>query len=134
MQYFFNETTVMLNYINEEMREALPRTDSRVRDDVRLYEEGHTDEADAEKLKIEEQQRRVRRLIEEGKVDKWKPNFFREVPHPYLNSKEDLNTGEADNKPIRFELITGESGYWERRARGDWSGLPNIFGPFDEES
>ena len=23
-------------------------------------------------------------------------------------------------------------GYWERRSKGDWSDMPNLFGPFDK--
>ena len=54
MQYMFNNVSVVMNYFNNEMREVLPRTDCRFREDQRLYEEGHVDEADAVKLKIED--------------------------------------------------------------------------------
>jgi len=30
-----------------------------------------------------------------------------------------------------WELITGEDGYWEKRARNDWDDQPKIFGPFE---
>lgn len=30
-----------------------------------------------------------------------------------------------------WELITGENGYWEKRAKNDWNDQPKIFGPFE---
>ncbi len=66
MQYFYNSIAVSLNHSTPEMEGALPRTDCRFRRDMKLYEQGKVDEADAVKLTIEEQQRKVRREIEEG--------------------------------------------------------------------
>ena len=43
-----------MNYMNRQMEEALPKTDSRFRGDIRMFEEGMIDEADEEKVKIEE--------------------------------------------------------------------------------
>jgi len=44
----------------------IPPTDSRNRDDIRLYEQGLMDEAESAKNVIEEEQRRKRKLQEEG--------------------------------------------------------------------
>lgn len=47
-------------------------TDSRKRPDQRLLEDGKVDEASAEKFRLEEKQRTVRRL-REMKKEKWRP-------------------------------------------------------------
>ena len=128
LQNFFNFLTCRLNQKTEEMKGIVSPTDTRFRGDLRLYEEGEAEEADKVKVDIEEEQRRKRRLQEAGEV--WKPNFFEEVPHPFLKEGHGLPIGEEH--PIMWKLIEGEKGYWERRARGDWSDMPNLWGPFDQ--
>lgn len=54
LQYFFNSTSILLNYKNEQMEGVVAPTDSRFRNDLRHYEEGNIEEADAEKVLIEE--------------------------------------------------------------------------------
>jgi hypothetical protein len=57
----------------------------------------------------------------------WIPKFFKEVDHPHVRMNE---IGE---KQVQFEMIRNDpNGYWERRSRGDWSGLSNLWGPFDK--
>ena len=53
MQYYYNRQSVLMNYKSPEMASHIAPTDSRFRGDLRLYEEGHIEQADAEKLKIE---------------------------------------------------------------------------------
>lgn len=123
---------IMMNYINEEMRNQISPTDSRFRNDIRFYEEGHIEQADAEKLAIETEQRRKRKLHETGKVPHPEPLFFKKVPHPYYQPKPK----EADEfKPKMYILIENEGdhkGYWERRNRNDWSDMPALWGPFED--
>ena len=38
----------------------------------------------------------------------------------------------GDGEVIQYELLEGGNGYWERRERGDWQDMPNLWGPFDE--
>lgn len=68
LQFYFNPTSVMLNYKNNDMKGHVAPTDSRWRGDLRLYEEGKVDESDIEKLKLEAQQRARRKQMEEGKM------------------------------------------------------------------
>lgn len=58
--YHFTEFACQLN----EMEEGIAPTDSRLRPDQRLMEEGKWDEANAVKLKLEEKQRAARRQRE----------------------------------------------------------------------
>ena len=113
------------------MEGVIAPTDSRFRMDNRLYEEGQIDEADVEKVHIEEQQRRTRKEIEDGERGPWECKFFREIPHPVLKKEHQLDTNEET--PIMWELIEGEKGYWSRRNRSDWADLPRLWGPFDNK-
>ena len=63
-QYFFTTFTIGLNEIEPGQKEELPPTDCRLRPDQRLYEDGHSDEAQKEKDRLEEKQRYTRRLME----------------------------------------------------------------------
>lgn len=58
--YFFTELACQLN----EIEDGVAPTDSRFRPDQRLMENGLWDEANAEKLRLEEKQRTVRRARE----------------------------------------------------------------------
>jgi hypothetical protein len=38
-------------------------------------------------------------------------------------------------KPVMWQLKNNKGdgkGYWERRSKGDWADMPNLFGPFDK--
>ena len=130
LQYYFYKDSIYLNYLSAEMHGVVAPTDSRFRMDQRLFEEGQIDEADDEKILIEEEQRRKRKEMKAG--EKWEPNFFRKVDHPYLKDNTIVDT--LEEKPIFYELVEDSpDGYWERRKRGDWSGMPSLFGPFPEK-
>lgn len=129
MQYYFNKRSMMINYKSKEMEGYVAPTDSRWRGDLRFFEEGHLEQADIEKINIEQRQRKMRKLMEDGHIPKFKPNFFRQITHPFVRNDE-LPTGEE--QPLIFELVEGDKGYWERRERQDWSDLPNLWGPFDQ--
>merc|ERR1719221_893490 len=58
--YFFSKFTCELN----EPEEFVAPTDSRLRPDQRMMEEGRWDEANTEKVRLEEKQRAVRRKRE----------------------------------------------------------------------
>lgn len=59
--YYFTQLAVELN----EMEEGVAPTDSRLRPDQRLMEEGRWDEANDTKVLLEEKQRAVRRKREQ---------------------------------------------------------------------
>ena len=66
--YGFTRFAIELNEFTDNLRELLPRTDSRFRPDQRYLEEGHVERAEAEKQRIEEMQRDRRREMESNKV------------------------------------------------------------------
>ncbi|SCU98292.1 LAFA_0G16908g1_1 [Lachancea sp. 'fantastica'] len=99
-KYGFTQFAADLNEITEIEKGNIPVTDSRLRPDLRLYENGEL--AEAERLKLElEQQQRARRL--EGKDNQ--PQYFHQVSENH------------------WEVKTGPDSYWERRKRHDWTNV-----------
>ena len=92
----------MSNLTKEQLLYICP-SDSRLRPDQRAYENGDVDLAAAEKHRLEESQRRRRRIRKEND-EQFTPRWFRKV--------EDVDTGEET-----YEYI---GGYWETRETGDW--------------
>ncbi|XP_044514819.1 oxysterol-binding protein 2 [Gracilinanus agilis] len=115
--YFFSSLALILN----EPEEGVAPTDSRWRPDQRLMENGQWDEANAEKQRLEEKQRAIRRKRmeasaqespEEGKdIDPHVPLWFEKKMDPY--------TGE--------EAYVYKGDYWEAKEKQDWSMCPDIF-------
>ncbi|KAK0149439.1 Oxysterol-binding protein 1 [Merluccius polli] len=121
--YFFTELALTLN----EAEDGVAPTDSRQRPDQRLMEAGRWDEANAEKQRLEEKQRSVRRERE------------REAASQRTVSQSEEGTGAPhdSHKALWFERcedpITGEpvhiykGGYWEAKEQGSWEGCGDIF-------
>ncbi|KAL2023139.1 hypothetical protein VTK56DRAFT_3745 [Thermocarpiscus australiensis] len=102
-----------LNEITPVEKGKLPPTDSRLRPDQRLAEQGDLDRAEEWKVRLEEAQRQRRRAMEE-RGEEYKPRWFVKVA-----------TGQ-DGEEV-WRLRGGKEGYWEERARGAWSGVVDIF-------
>ena len=100
LQYFFNDLSVRLNQRVDGMDGVVSPTDSRWREDIKLYEEGEADEADKVKYDIEEEQRRKRRQHERENYT-WEPNFFEEIEHPYVKAGQ-MNTNE--DRPVMWRM------------------------------
>ncbi|KAK1140173.1 oxysterol-binding protein 1-like [Acipenser oxyrinchus oxyrinchus] len=114
--YYFSNLALSLN----EEEEGVAPTDSRLRPDQRMMENGHWDEANSEKQRLEEKQRAVRRKREsesvkpeeEGAhVDNYKALWF--------ERKEDPVSREVTN--------VYRGGYWEAKEKQDWSACPDVF-------
>ncbi|KAK5057754.1 hypothetical protein LTR84_011755 [Exophiala bonariae] len=96
-----------LNEITDVERNRLPETDSRLRPDQQALERGDHDEAESLKNQLEEAQRARRREMEEA-GETWKARWFTPV--------------EMGGEVI-WRLKAGKEGYWEERARGEWTGV-----------
>ncbi|XP_015370661.1 PREDICTED: oxysterol-binding protein 1 [Diuraphis noxia] len=126
--YYF---TVLASQLNE-MEEGVAPTDSRLRPDQRLMEFGLWDEANIEKLRLEEIQRVRNRKANTEVADSNQVNE---------NEDEDDDTvQENDNsaiKPLWFKrdvckwtkkpCFTFTHEYWECKQKGDWSRCPSLF-------
>lgn len=74
--YGFSCFAMDLNSLPEPLAQKLPTTDSRLRPDQRLLEEGKVSEAEEEKLRVEQLQREAR-TERERTGEEWIPRFFR---------------------------------------------------------
>ncbi|XP_034750482.1 oxysterol-binding protein 1 isoform X6 [Etheostoma cragini] len=116
--YFFSSLALTLN----DPEEGVAPTDSRRRPDQRLMEDGRWDEANAEKQRLEEKQRTVRREREREAVKASSPE---EGTHPdnyqamWFEKLDDPVSGET--------LHVYKGGYWEAKDQGSWDACPDIF-------
>lgn len=115
--YSFSPFACELN----EMEDGVAPTDSRLRPDQRLMENGLFDEANLEKLRLEEKQRGVRREREEKAAqaaqrgepfEGYKPLWFK-------SEEDELNGGKM--------TFVYNGGYWESKEKQDWIACPDIF-------
>ncbi|GAW21000.1 hypothetical protein ANO14919_105130 [Xylariales sp. No.14919] len=102
-----------LNEVTDVEKNRLPPTDTRLRPDQRLAEQGKLDDAEEWKVKLEEAQRARRREMEE-KGEEHKPKWFYKV----------ADTPEGEEL---WRFRGGKDSYWEERARGSWKGVEKIF-------
>lgn len=111
--YGFTVFAAALNQITEIEENHLPATDSRLRPDQQALEQNEVDNAERLKARLEERQR-ARRKVLESHGQTWKPQFF-----------EKVDGGDVDGEEV-WALIE-KDGYWERRAKGDWMGIQEVF-------
>ena len=109
--YYYQPITFDLNNLTDEMKIKLPHTDSRFRPDQRLMEFQKIDEAALEKERLENKQRKARKIDKRNGVIN-KPYFFDET-------YDDI-TGEL--------IYIYKDNYFEKRKNMDFSDLPDLFG------
>lgn len=140
-RYGFTTFAASLNEITRVESQKVAPTDSRFRPDQRHLEEGDLDKAEDIKAKLEEAQRRRRKIMEEIRRE-WVPRWF-EKRRGKGGEREREGEGGGSGKGDRdggergggsgFEeeeiwvAKTGKDSYWECRARGDWGGCEPIF-------
>ncbi|XP_050344870.1 oxysterol-binding protein-related protein 1 isoform X2 [Nymphalis io] len=95
--YQFTEFAMSLNELERDMKGQLCPTDSRLRPDIRLLEQGDIDAAATEKTRLEEKQRAARKVLKKN-VDAWQPRWFSQGTNPYTKQEDWLYNG----------------GYWDR--------------------
>uniref|UniRef100_A0A8D8VD64 Oxysterol-binding protein-related protein 6 n=1 Tax=Cacopsylla melanoneura TaxID=428564 RepID=A0A8D8VD64_9HEMI len=78
MYYGFTRFAIELNELNTEMKRLIPITDTRLRPDQRLLEQGNLNGAEQLKLKLEQSQRERRKKNEENGI-LHTPHWFRRV-------------------------------------------------------
>ncbi|CAL8349949.1 oxysterol-binding protein-related protein 1 isoform X2 [Gadus morhua] len=102
--YSFTTFAMQLNEMSGEMKELLPKTDCRLRPDIRAMESGNIDLASEEKNRLEEKQRAARKSHSKPDEDlktrtpALAPRWFHQGPNPFINSQDWLFSG----------------GYWDR--------------------
>ncbi|XBW36025.1 hypothetical protein QEN19_001600 [Hanseniaspora menglaensis] len=103
-KYGFSEFACNLNEITAIEEGFIPKTDSRLRPDVRYYENGNIDKAEEHKLMLEFDQRE-RRMNKQDVL----PLYFKKI-----NSSE-------------YTFINGNDSYWGKRERGAWEAVPSLW-------
>jgi hypothetical protein len=102
-----------LNEITDIEKGKCAITDSRFRGDQRAAEAGNLDLAEILKQELEEGQRARRRQMEDA-GEQWIPRFF-------------VNTADGgEGQEEVWKLKGGKDGYWEERAKGNWTGVEDV--------
>lgn len=117
--------TLLAAQLNEHEPGVAP-TDSRRRPDQRLMEEGLWDEANNEKLRLEEKQRAKRRELEaaaEAAAARGAP--APPAPRPLWFTRAALSAHAAQPQPHLRHLYNHR--YWDCKRRQDWAGCPDIY-------
>nr|XP_055074784.1 oxysterol-binding protein-related protein 1 isoform X2 [Misgurnus anguillicaudatus] len=111
--YNFTTFAMQLNELDKEIEDVIPKTDSRLRPDIRAMENGDIDLASEEKKRLEEKQRAARKSRSKSD-EEWKsrnvasgPRWFHQGPNPHNGSQDWLFSNN----------------YWDR----EYSQLPDIY-------
>ncbi|XP_056303759.1 oxysterol-binding protein-related protein 1 isoform X2 [Danio aesculapii] len=104
--YSFTSFAMQLNELDKEIESVIPKTDSRLRPDIRAMENGDIDMASEEKKRLEEKQRAARKNRSKSD-DEWKTRWFHQGPNPHNGSQDWLFSNS----------------YWDR----DYSQVPDIY-------
>lgn len=112
----FTKFAVELNDITSIEKDHLPPTDSRLRPDMKFYEDGDEEKAETLKLELEQLQRNRRKDLEQENV-KYLPTFF--LKEGDLLKDEELL--------LNWKFIKGVKGYWSRRKVNDWDDLLQLY-------
>ena len=108
--YHMSLFTLQLNYIDEDLEQKLPVTDSRLRPDQRALENGDLETASKEKTNVEDFQRNQRKEREmEGK--EWVPRYFEKKTDEF-------------NDSVYFEF---NGKYWDDRESGKVKEIERVF-------
>ncbi|XP_037917580.1 oxysterol-binding protein 1 isoform X2 [Hermetia illucens] len=111
--------TILACQLNEPEPGVAP-TDSRLRPDQRLMEEGMWNESNQEKMRLEEKQRSSRRQ-REAEAEQAAAEGRPYPPYEPLWFKKQREEG-TDNL-----IYVYRGSYWESKEKQDWSRCPNIF-------
>jgi hypothetical protein len=115
-QYFFTGFAINLNYLPENMKRRIPRTDSRLRPDLRALEENNLEVAAEEKHRLEEKQRAIRKKRELEQEPDFKPKYFKQIMDP--DSNEQYYAYGPDH---------GCRDYWEDRRNNNFAHMEDIY-------
>ncbi|KAM4704755.1 oxysterol-binding protein-related protein 1 isoform 2-T2 [Rhinophrynus dorsalis] len=104
--YNFTSFALSLNELDKGMESIIPKTDCRLRPDIRAMENGEIDLASEEKKRLEEKQRAARKNRSKSDED-WKIRWFHQGSNPHNGAQDWLYTGS----------------YWDR----NYTNLPDIY-------
>lgn len=91
-----------MNEVTPIEKEKLPKIDSKVRPDQKLYEEGKVDEAGEEKMRIEKKQRETRAPLAENSIPCTPQWFLLEDSSGDKNSESVIKDNQGINQVWKF--------------------------------
>ena len=132
--YNFTELAIQLN----ELEPGVAPTDTRLRPDQRLMEEAKWDDANREKVRLEEKQRTARKQREQAAAAAAQSDSNNEnEASSNANSNGTLDSHASDYKPCWLKTVVDPftnqpihvytNEYWECKERQDWSRCPDLF-------
>jgi hypothetical protein len=137
--YNFTELAVQLN----EPEEGVAPTDSRLRPDQRLMELAKWDEANTEKLRLEEKQRANRKQREQSLALASQQSLQNLQSSLAKGDNDDISltnshlASHTDHEPAWFKKVVDpytnqsihvfKNEYWDCKARQDWQRCPDLF-------
>ncbi|XP_071201445.1 oxysterol-binding protein-related protein 1 isoform X2 [Salvelinus alpinus] len=119
--YSFTSFAMQLNELDKDMEGLIPKTDCRLRPDIRAMENGDIDLASEEKKRLEEKQRAARKTRSKSD-DEWK------TKNPALGPRFELLAllwwfHQDQNPHNGYQDWLFSTGYWDR----NYSLLPDIY-------
>lgn len=111
--------TILAAQLNEPEDGVAP-TDSRLRPDQRLMEDGNWNQANQEKIRLEEKQRAVRRKRENDAEEAAKQG------RPYPPYEPIWFTKQKENDSDSITHVY-KGTYWQAKETQNWAGCPDIF-------
>ena len=127
--HFMNQFSLQLNLMSSKLKKKLPPTDSRLREDVRAWEHADLEASQAEKYRLEQNQRKRRKGVKEMlKTEGVEMNMYDEQSFycPKFFDKEIVSTDPKGKVTYFYRPKPGDL-YWRMREQGEWSSLPRIF-------
>ncbi|GIY03832.1 oxysterol-binding protein-related protein 1 [Caerostris darwini] len=120
LYYNFTSFAMALNELQDSWRKSLPRTDSRLRPDIRMLEQADTEGAATEKNRLEEKQRDARKQRKKKK-ETWKPKWFNQGKVSHIKNEIWIFQQHVLVKRIRglpgHLLVWQEAGRMEREDK-----------------
>lgn len=131
-----NLHALQLNYLPDSLRNKIPPTDSRLRSDLRAWDQANLTLATKEKTRLEQNQR-IRRtqvkkmLAKDSKMAyDWNINDERTFYNPQYFEKRVIWQNDG-SKSYWYEPKKSSKGntynYWEEREQANWSNAPRIY-------
>ena len=130
-RYNLTRFAIQLNELTPNLEGKIAPTDCRLRPDQSYTEKGMWEEANIEKQRLEHKQRAARKAAEQGVP--LKPRWFTIRYENADLSRASATSGKRhiSGKDLSFEY---NQEYWQERARGEFSGCRDIFGPNVEQT
>ena len=135
VMYNYNMWSLQLNVITDELKAKLPPTDSRLRTDIRHWDEANLQMAGREKDRLENNQRARRKQIKAMiKEDTAKKGWDTHDEPTFYNPKFFTKTSSKDKKgKLKYHYTPkmsedqSEFLYWSMRDKKDWQAMPKLF-------